>query len=96
MMAEALSGTATLVDGASAMFGGLQGISPIRSHQNRRVGQRAQHGAASCAPHPGTPQRLRIRGGHEGVATVASARLYVCAHPTKRFIVAIKDAEEER
>jgi hypothetical protein len=26
---------------------------------------------------------------------VGSARLYVCAHKTKRFIVAIKYAEEE-
>ena len=26
---------------------------------------------------------------------VSSARLYVCAHQTKRFIVAIKYAEEE-
>jgi hypothetical protein len=59
------------------------------------VGKRDQHVADYFATHPGTPQRLRIRGGHEGVATVGSARLYVCAHRTKRFIVAIKYAEEE-
>ena len=29
------------------------------------------------------------------MAWVSSARLYVCAHHTKRFIVAIKYAEEE-
>jgi hypothetical protein len=29
------------------------------------------------------------------VAMVGSARLYVCAHKTKRFIVAIKYEEEE-
>src|SRR5262245_41650335 len=33
--------------------------------------------------------------GEEVVARVGSARLYVCAHKTKRFIVAIKYAEEE-
>src|SRR5438876_2300027 len=96
IMADALYGTATFVDGASAIFGGVQVLSHIRSNQNIRVGKRAQHVADSFATHPGTPQRLRIRGGQEVVATVGSARLYVCSHHTKRFIVAIKYEEEER
>src|SRR6266699_3053341 len=95
IMADALYGTATFVDGASAMFGGVQVISQIRSNQNIRVGKREQHVADYFAAHPGTPQRLRIRGGQEVVATVGSARLYVCSHRTKRFVVAIKYAEEE-
>src|SRR3989441_7721220 len=95
VMADALYGTATCVDGASASFGGVQVISHIRSNQNIRVGKRDQHVADSCATHPGTTQRLRIRGGQEVVATVGSARLYVCSHHTKRFIVAIKYEEEE-
>ena len=95
VMADALYGTATFVDGASAIFGGVQVISQIRSNQNIRVGKRDQHVADYFATHPGTTQRLRIRGGQEVVATVGSARLYVCAHRTKRFIVAIKYAEEE-
>jgi hypothetical protein len=95
IMADALYGTATFVDGASAMFGGVQVLSHIRSNQNMRVGKRAQHVADYFATHPGTPQRLRIRGGQEVVATVGSARLYVCSHHTKRFIVAIKYEEDE-
>ena len=95
IMADALYGTATFVAGASAMFGGVQVLSQIRSNQNIRVGKRAQHIADYFATHPGTPQRIRIRGGQEVVATVGSARLYVCSHKTKRFIVAIKYAEEE-
>ena len=95
IMAEALYGTATFVDGASAMFGGRQVIAQIRSNQNMRVGKRVQHVADYFATHPGTPQRLRIRGGQEVVATVGSARLYVGAHHTKRFSVAIQYAEEE-
>jgi hypothetical protein len=95
-MADALYGTATFVEGASAMFNGVHVLSQIRSNQHIRVGKRAQHVAAYCATHPGTPQRLRIRGGHEVVATIGSARLYVCSHRTKRCIVAIKYAEEER
>ena len=70
IMADALYGTATFVDGASAIFGGVQVLSHIRSNQNIRVGKRDQHVADSCATHPGTPQRLRIRGGQEVVATV--------------------------
>src|SRR5260370_30006798 len=37
---------------------------------------------------------LTIRG-EEVVVWVSSARLYVCSHKTKRFIVALKYAEEE-
>ncbi len=95
IMADALYGTTTFVDGASAMFGGVQVISQIRSNQNIRVGKREQHVADYFATHPGTPQRIRIRGGQEVVATVGSARLYVCSHKTKRFIVAIKYGDEE-
>jgi hypothetical protein len=60
-----------------------------------RVGTRDQHGADDLATPPGTPDRLRIRGGAEGVALVGSARVEVCAHKTQRFLVAIQDAEEK-
>jgi hypothetical protein len=93
--ADALYGTAPFVDSASALFGGVQVLSQIRSNQNIRVGKRAQHVADYFATHPGTPHRIRIRGGEERVAMVGSARLYVCSHHTKRFIVAIKYTEEE-
>src|SRR5882724_6464690 len=95
IMADALYGTATFVDAAAAIVGGVQVISQIRSNQNIRVGKREQHVADYFATHPGTPQPLRIRGGQEMVATVGSARLYVCSHHTKRFIVAIKYNDEE-
>jgi hypothetical protein len=95
VMADALYGTATFVNGASALFRGGQVISQIRSNQNIRVGKRVQHVADYFATHPGTPYSIRIRGGDEVVAMVGSARLYVCAHKTKRFLVAIKYAEEE-
>jgi hypothetical protein len=95
VMAEALYGTATFVDGASSLFNGVQVLSQIRSNQNIRAGTRDQHVAAYFATHPGTPYRIRIRGGEEVVALVRSARLDVCAHKTKRFIVAIKYAAAE-
>jgi hypothetical protein len=95
VMAAALYGTATFVDGASTLFNGVQVLSQIRSNQNIRVGVRDQHVADYFATHPGTPYRIRIRGGEEVVALVGSARLDVCAHKTKRFLVAIKYAEEK-
>lgn len=93
--ADALYGTAPFVDAASALFGGVQVLSQIRSNQNLRIGKREQHVADYFATHPGTPQRIYIRGGEEIVAMVSSARLYVCAHKTKRFVVAIKYENEE-
>src|SRR5712692_3048762 len=93
--ADALSGTGSFVDEASAMFGGVQVLSPIRSNQNIRAGKREQHVADYFATHPGTPHTLRIRGGEEVVVGVSSARLEVCSHKTTRCIVAIKYAEEE-
>jgi hypothetical protein len=59
------------------------------------VHKREQHVADYFAAHPGTPQKIRIRGGAEVVAIVASARLYLCAHNTKRFIIALKYEGEE-
>ena len=96
IVADALYGTAPFVDTASAIFGGVQVISQIRSNQNIRVHKREQHVADYFATHPGTPQKIRIRGGEEVVAIVGSARLYVCSHHTKRFIVALKYEGEDR
>ena len=93
--ADALYGTASFVDGAAAMFGGVQVISQIRSNQTVRLQKRAQSVAEYFATHPGTPHTLRIRGGQEVIAIVGSARLYVCSHHTKRFVVALKYAGED-
>jgi len=93
--ADALYGTAPFVDGAAALFGGVQVISQRRSNQNVRVYTREQHVADYFATHPGTPHIIRIRGGQEVLAIVGSARLYVCSHKTKRFIGALKYEGED-
>jgi hypothetical protein len=93
--ADALYGTATFVDAAAAIFGGVQVISQLRSNQKVRLSKREQHVSDYFATHPGTPQTLRIRGGEEVVAMVGSARMYVCAHKTKRFIIALKYDDEQ-
>ena len=93
--ADALYGTAPFVDGASVMFGGVQVISQIRSNQKVRLHKREQNVHDYFAAHPGTPHTIRIRGGQEMVAIVGSARVYVCAHKTKRFVVALKYEGED-
>lgn len=95
IIADALYGTMAFVDEASAIFDGVQVLSQIRSNQNIRSGKHEQHVADYFATHPGTPHTIRIRGGEEVRVWVGSARLYLCSHKTKRFIVAIKYEEEE-
>jgi len=88
--ADALYGARAFVDGASACFGGLQVLSQIRGNQKVRLHQREQRVADYFAAHPGTPYTIGIRGGEQLVAHIRSARLYVCSHKTKRFVVALK------
>ena len=92
--ADALYGSATFVEAASAIFGGVQVIAQIRSNQKVRVYTRAQPVADYVATHPGTPQHIRIRGREEMRAIVGSARMYVCAHKTKRFLIALQYEDE--
>ena len=41
-------------------------------------------------PYPGTEQKIVIRGGKHEKVTIGSARLQVCSHGKKRFVVALK------
>jgi hypothetical protein len=95
MVADALSGSAAFVEGAAALVDGVQVISQVRSHQQGRVDQRADQGAAYCATPPGTPQQLRIRGGEAGAGLVGRARMDVCAHQTNRVLMALKYADAD-
>src|SRR5882724_3596788 len=95
MVVDALYGASTFVDAASALVGGVQVISQLRSNQKVRVYKREQSVADYFTTHPGTPQKIRIRGGEEIAVLVGSARMYVCAHHTKRFIIALKYEGED-
>ena len=90
----ALSGRAFL-DEASQTFDQTQVISQIRSNQNVRFRNRERSVEEYFTSYPGTPQKITIRGGKEITAIVGSARLYVCAHHKKRFVIAIKYEGEE-
>lgn len=90
VLADALYGTQDFMDRASALFGGVQVISELRENQNVRYKKKQLHVSEYFAKHPGTPFRIRIRAGGEMIAIIGSARLYVCAHGQKRFVVALK------
>jgi len=93
--ADTLYGTEAFLDEASQTFDQTQAISQIRSNQNVRFRNRERSVEEYFTSYPGTPQKITIRGGREITAIVGSARLYVCAHHKKRFVIAIKYEGEE-
>jgi hypothetical protein len=95
VLADALYGTAHLVDAASVLFAGVQVISQLRRHPTVRFRPRTLSVQQYFERYPGVPQTLRLRGGRDVHARVGSARLYVGAHSKKRFVIALKYAGEE-
>jgi len=90
VVADALFGTQPFLDEASRLCGQVQAISQLRSNQKVRFHGRAWLLADYFRAYPGVSQRLRIRGGKDIEVMVGSARLPVCAHSKKRFVVALK------
>jgi DDE superfamily endonuclease len=96
IFADALYGTKKFLDKASRLFGGIQVISQIRSNQNIRYRNKYMAVEEYFSKYPGTVQKIKIRGGKEVTVIVGSARLQVCAHGKKRFVIALKyEGEEE-
>jgi hypothetical protein len=96
IFADALYGTREFMDQASAIFGGVQVISQIRSNQVVRYRNKECSVEKYFSSFPGTQQTIKIRGGEPMKVKVGSARLYVKAHKQKRFVIALKyDGEDE-
>lgn len=96
MSADALYGQGPFMDEASALFGGIQVISQIRHNQNIHFRGKKRSVKAYFKASPGSPQKIRVRGGKTITATISSARLYLDAHGKKRFLMALKyDGEKE-
>jgi len=90
ILADALYGTKDFLDEASAIFGGVQVISQIKKNQNVLFRNRKIPVEQYFSSYPGTEQKIVIRGGKHEKATIGSARLQVCSHGKKRFVVALK------
>ena len=65
-------------------------ISQLRHNQNIRYRNRTFHVSAYFSKFQGVTQSIRIRGQEPVEAIVGSARLKVCAHGKKRFVIALK------
>ncbi|MCP4754316.1 MAG: transposase, partial [Proteobacteria bacterium] len=96
ILADALYGTRAFLDEASAIFGGVQVISQIKKNQNVLFRGKKIHGKRYFSSYPGVNQAARVRGGKKQTVIVGSARLHVCSHGKKRFVIALKyEGEEE-
>jgi len=96
VLADNLYGTQRFVDKASTIFGGIQSISKLKKSQNVRFQGKKMSVVAFFQRYPGVKQTIRIRGGKDVVVWVRSARIHVCAHGKKRFVIALKyEGEDE-
>jgi len=95
ILADALYGSAAWMNRAVALFPKTQVISQLKKTQNVRFRQREMTVAQYFATYPGVAMMLCIRGGPAVTVILGSARLYVCAHEQKRFVVALKYPGEE-
>jgi len=94
VLADALFGTQIFMDKASGLCGQVQVISQLRDNQKIWFRNREWSLTEYFNAYPGVATRLRIRGGEEVDTVVGSARLHVCAHGKKRFVIALKYSGE--
>lgn len=90
ILADALYGAVTFMNDAQKLFGRVQIISQLRSNQNIRSRNRILSVEEYFRRHPDVSVKLRVRGGKEIPAHIKSARIYVCSHEVKRFVIAVK------
>jgi hypothetical protein len=96
VLADNLYGTAAFLDESSAIFGGKQVLSKLRKNQKVRFQGQEMNLPQFFTRYPGVKQTIRIRGGVEVTVWVSSARVHVCAHGKKRFVIALKyEGEDE-
>ena len=91
VLADALYGVASFMDGASKIFDGVQVITQLRENQNIEYkGKQRNLKTYFNAINKGVETTMVVRGGKEIKVTVSSARLKVSAHGKKRFVIALK------
>ena len=90
VLADAAYSTARFLDTASATFGGVQVVSQLKSNQLVRSRGRKIPLSSRFGNRDGVKTPLPIRGAKTQATVVDSARLHVCSHGKKRFIIALK------
>lgn len=94
VLADAWYANAAFMDQARALCQNTQVISQLRSNQKVRFRGKERSLTEMFTAYPGVTQRIRVRGGQEVEIVVSSARLYVCAHHQKRFVIAMRYSHE--
>lgn len=95
VVADALYGTARFMDRTKAVTRGAQVISELRSNQIVLSRGKPVSLTNYFARQSGVSTSLTIRGHYEKPVVMLAARLFVKAHRTKRFVVAIRYADEK-
>ena len=90
ILADALYGAVTFVNDAQALFDGVQVISQLHNNQNVRSCNRTLSVEDYFRRHTDVRFELQVRGGKKIAVFIKSARIHVCSHDAKRFVVAVK------
>lgn len=94
--ADALYGHAAFMDEASKLTGNAQVVSQIRSNQNILIGKNKKAVKSYFKSRHPIKTLIKVRGGKEISVYIDSARLFVCAHKKKRFVIALRyEGEKE-
>ena len=94
--ADALYGTLSFFEGAAEFYPKAQIISQIKKTHNILFRNRKISVKNYFLKNSGVPKKIQIRGGEEITTTVGSARLHVCSHGKKLFVIALKyEGEDE-
>jgi len=96
VIADALYGTKAFLNKASSVFDGIQVISQIKKNQNVRFRNKVISVQKYFTSHPGIEQTITIRGRKKQKVMVGAARLHVCSHNQKRFVIALKYEGEKK
>jgi hypothetical protein len=90
VLADAAYSSADFMDRASATMGGVQVVSELRCNQKVRSSNGKILPLTKRFSCNGVPTPLTIRGGDTQMAVIDSARLHVCSHGKKRFVIALR------
>lgn len=94
VLADCLYGSADFMKKVNEIFSSSQAISQLSRDQNVHYRGRSWKLDEYFKAYPGVSQTVSVRGFETKGVFVSSARLYVQAHKCKRFVVAIRYANE--
>ena len=96
VLADALYGSKHFLKEAKKILGDTQIVTQIKKNQLIKLRDKKYSVKRLFEMYPGVKQELTIRGQKKQIVWISSARVHVCRHGVKRFIVALKyDGEKD-